>query len=70
MYKTRHQVRDISACEVTLNIDVQSDEIDAMTKLFVQIIKSPFYVTLRTKFVLILNYCQYKFYRNLYALKK
>ena len=55
MYKMNHEVIDISACCVKLVIDIQSDEINVMTKLFVQIIESSFFLTLRTKFVFLKN---------------
>ena len=51
MYKTRHEVSDESACQVCFQIGAQSEEITVMSMLFIDIIRNPFYDTLRTKFV-------------------
>ena len=51
VYKTKHEVRDISACEVCLQIGGQTDEINVMSMLLVQIIDDPCFDILRTKFV-------------------
>jgi len=49
VYKTKHEVRDISACEVCLQIGGQTDEINVMSMLLVQIIDDPCFDILRTK---------------------
>ena len=66
VYKTKHEVRDISACEVCLQIGAQTDEINVMSMLLVQIIDDPCFDILRTKFVNV-NYYTDKSYFFLHA---
>ena len=59
LYKTKHAVRDISACNVTLQIDAQNDETKVMAWLFAQLCSSSFYQNLRTKLLILFIFYKY-----------
>ena len=58
VYKTKHEVRDDSACGVCFQIDAETVETTVMSMIIIQIISNPYYETLRTKFVYVYIYSE------------